>query len=264
MLYRDVVGREEGVAEASPFIDALVAAGALELVDPDEPAPPVPPVRDPLYRRRDTGEVEAAQGGGVFEPAGALGEGGGAALPFDVPTPGAGQDGFGWVYDHGTGAVVWTELVTREEFVEGAGGRLLDYKVNTVGHGTAAAAFEDIAGLVSTFTVEDRPVIVTLRAPVLTGNTAAARPRLQLVNASGGPVTPSDGSPIANNGLLDYMQATMVSANEHHPCGTLEVCFPAGAGTVTVKAQLGVFSGGGTATILCAGGGRMSLKVIEG
>lgn len=162
-------------------------------------------------------------------------------------------------------AAAVAELVTQDDFLaRGSSGRLLDYRVNTVGHGTAAAAYEDVAGMTSTFTVADRPVIVTLRAPVLTGNTAGARARMQLLNASAGPVTPADGVAIASGGVLDYAQATIVAANEHHPGGTCEVMFPAGAGTVSVKAQLGLFSGTGTATILCSGGGRISLKVVEG
>lgn len=67
-LFLGVPGREEGVAPSSSRNAALVASGRLVVVDPDAPVPPAPVRRDPVVRRRDTGALEAAEGGGVYTP----------------------------------------------------------------------------------------------------------------------------------------------------------------------------------------------------
>lgn len=81
-LFLGVPGREEGVAPSSSRNAALVASGRLVVVDPDAPVPPAPVRRDPVVRRRDTGALEAAEGGGVYTPVPVEGSVGGIE---DVP-----------------------------------------------------------------------------------------------------------------------------------------------------------------------------------
>lgn len=72
-LFLGVAGREEGDAAATSRLTALVAAGVLEVVDPDAPGPEPLPVRVPVYRR-DDGTFEVAEGGGEYSPVDILGD----------------------------------------------------------------------------------------------------------------------------------------------------------------------------------------------
>jgi hypothetical protein len=130
-----------------------------------------------------------------------------------------------------------------------AGNIELDHQQNTIGHATAAAAtpsYEDVPNTSITVPDGDRPVWIEACALTMFTNVAAARVRVRIVDAD-------TGSSANTRTQMAAVQATCVSASEHHPVGSFGFRLPANRGaTRHFNLQVGTFSGSGTpiATVL--------------
>lgn len=141
--------------------------------------------------------------GGTAGPQGEQGEPGPAGPDNSIwghaiPEPGADQDGWGFVYDYDTGAMVWVNLALKSELDTIAGdladhianigihssGREIDYSEITANFVVASAVgggtVYDVPGLDIEVPAGDRPVTVEVFCAGLASGTAGGTPQIRL------------------------------------------------------------------------------------
>lgn len=149
-----------------------------------------------------------------------------------VPSLGAGQDGYGWVYNHGTGAMVWTDMATQAELNTHTA-------LTTTAHGgliasSEKAAASGVASLDSSSrVVQDPKLHASAHQPggvdAMAVDAAAATGSLRTLGTS------ATSAAAGNDSRLSDARTPTAHKTSHEPGGSDAMTVDAAAGTGSLR-----------------------------